>query len=261
MSKKDEAKQIYEKLVSDYIGSRTNAGVYLLKMAQTVAEAKHNLSRKLFKKFLKDPRINIQRLQANKMIAVYQLSKSDSRLTHFINNEGIEKSYLLTVIKDETAREKFTEAIIDVPFTVKQTKQAVHKINNENKTPAQAVQEVRNKIGLPQPKPKEQSKTVPLADYNKLKEENEKLRLALAKYQQKPESLKPEELQEDEILQEPVKSDLPDDTVNPKRKSIIYKGYELPIPPAFNPNDENVNKIRQAAVNFAKNKHNLDLTV
>ena len=185
MSKKEEINQIYEKLVSDLVSSRTNAGVYLLKIAQTVAEAKHNLSRKMFKRFLKDPRINIQRLQANKMMAVYHLSKSDSRLTHFINNEGIEKSYLLTIIKDENAREKFTEVIIDVPFTVKQTKQAVQKINNENKTPAQAVQEVQNKIGLPQPKPKEHSKTVPLKDYEKLKKEYETLLQKIAELEQK----------------------------------------------------------------------------
>lgn len=117
------------------------------------------------------------------MIAVYQLSKSDGRLTHFINKEGIEKSYLLTVISDETAREKFTEQIIDIPFTVKQTKQAIQKITNENKTPAQAVEEVRNKTGLPQPKP--QKKTVPFEEFEKLKNENEFLKQKLAELEKK----------------------------------------------------------------------------
>lgn len=183
MSKKEETNQIYEKLVSDFIDSRNHAGFYLLKMAQAIAEAKHNLSRKMFKKFLKDPRINVQRLQANKMIAVYQLSKSDSRLTHFINKEGIEKSYLLTIISDKTAREKFTEQIIDVPFTVKQTKQAIQKITIENKNPAQAVEEVQKKIGLSQPK--SQKKTVSFEEFEKLKKENEFLRQRLAEFQKK----------------------------------------------------------------------------
>ncbi|MFH0702095.1 MAG: hypothetical protein V2B14_00955, partial [bacterium] len=183
MTRKEDQQTIYDKLVSDFIGSKTNAGIYLLKMAQTVAEANHNLSRKMFKRFLKDPRINIKRLQANKMIAVYQLSKSDSRLTHFINNEGIEKSYLLTIIKDENAKEKFTEQIIDIPFTVKQTKQAIQKINNENKTPAQAIEEVRNKIFLQ--KPKESPKTVSLEEYEKLKKENEQLKLKLTEFEKK----------------------------------------------------------------------------
>lgn len=194
MSKKDEITQIYEKYISDFIDSRTNAGIYLLKMAQAVAEAKHNLSRKMFKKFLKDPRINVQRLQANKLIAVYHLSKSDSRLTHFINKEGIEKSYLLTTIRDENAREKFTEQIIDVPFTVKQTKQAIQKITNENKPPALAVQEVRNKIEIS--KPKERTKTVPFEEYEKLKKENVIL-------QQKIEEL--EQKQQEKPAQEPEK--------------------------------------------------------
>ncbi len=183
MIKKEEANQIYEKHVSDYIDSRNHAGFHLLKMTQAIAEAKHNLSRKIFKKFLKDPRINVQRLQANKMIAVYHLSKSDSQLTHFINKEGIEKSYLLTVIKDENAREKFTKEIIDIPFTVKQTKQAIQKIANENKTPVQAIREVQNKIRLT--KPKERSKTVSLEDYEKLKKENEILLQKIAELEQK----------------------------------------------------------------------------
>lgn len=201
MSKKDETNQIYEKLVSDYIGSRTNTGIYLLKMAQTVAEAKNNLSRKMFKRFLKDTRINLQRLQANKMIAVYQLSKSDSWLTHFINNQGIEKSYLLTIIKDENAREKFTEEIIDVPFSVKQTKQAVQKINNENKTPVQAVEEVRKQSSLP--KPRTEKKPFSAEDFNKLKSENETLKKAnaelerkLAEIEQKPAEKPAQSLQE-----------------------------------------------------------------
>lgn len=62
MSRKEESLEIYEKFVSNFIDSRNQAGFYLLKMAQAVAEAKHNLSRKMFKRFLKDPRINVQRL-------------------------------------------------------------------------------------------------------------------------------------------------------------------------------------------------------
>lgn len=183
MSKAEIQQDAYEKLINDYIESRTNAGIYLLKMAQVIAEAKNRLSRKMFKRFLKDSRINLQRLQANKMIAIYELAKSDSRLTQIFNKEGVEKSYLITTIKDEKAREKFSEQIIDVSFTVKQTKQAVQKINSENKNPVQAIEEVQNKIGTQ--KPKEQKKTVPVEEYEKLKSENEQLKLKLAELQEK----------------------------------------------------------------------------
>lgn len=204
MSKKEDQQEIYDKLVSDFAESRTHAGIYLLKMAETIAEAKHNLSRKIFKRFLKDPKIKVQRLQANKMIAVYHLAKSDSRLTHFINKEGIEKSYLITTIEDEKAREKFSEEIIDIPFTVKQTKQAIQKIISENKNPIEAIEEVKNKIVAP--KAKEAKKTVPLSEYEKLKTENEQLRLKLAKFEknQTNEKIAKVVKLEQKQIQEPV---------------------------------------------------------
>lgn len=196
MSKKQDIQATeFEKLIIEFIEHRNNAGFHLLKMAQTIAEAKHRLSRKMFKRFLKDPRINIKRLQANKMIAVYELSKSDSRLTYFINKEGIEKSYLITTIKDENLREKFTEVIIDIPFTVKQMNQAIQKIVKENKIPVKAIEEVQNKIGLSQSKP--QKKSVSIEEFEKLKSENEFLRQKLTEFEKKPPE-KP--AQKDEIV-------------------------------------------------------------
>jgi len=108
----------------------------------------------------------------------------DSRLNDFFNNEGVEKSYLLTTIKDESLRNTFAETIIDIPFTVKQTKQAVCKIINEDKTSAQAVEEILNRPKLP--KMQQQKKTVPMEEFQKLKTEYEKLLQKIAEFEQKP---------------------------------------------------------------------------
>lgn len=183
MIKTQDQQELYDKFISEFTDSRNNAGFHLLKMAQVIAEAKQRLSRKLFKRFLKDPRINLKRLQANKMISVYDLSKSDSRLTHFINKHGVEKSHLLSIIKDDNQRIDFVEKVIDIPFTVKQTRLAIQMINTENKEPEKAIEEVKNKAGIP--KPKERKKTVPFEEYEKIKKENEQLKLKLVEFEKK----------------------------------------------------------------------------
>jgi len=183
MSKSQIQQDEYNKLILDYVEFKNQASMYLLKMAQIIAEAKQKLNRKLFKKFLKEKKIDLRRVQANKMIAVYELSKSDSRLTLFINKEGVEKSHLLTTIKNTDHRITFAEKVIDVPFSVRQTKLAINKMNVENKLPDIAIEEVQNKIGLP--KTREQRKTIALEVYEKLKKENDLLRQKIAELEQK----------------------------------------------------------------------------
>lgn len=256
--KKEIQTQEFEILAEDCKQAKAKVQNAIIELATVIEKALDTLGEKNWIQWLKDSRVNLNKSQAYKFVAISKHCKH-IQLTGCIKNKQIEKAYLLTTLNDETRRQEMANKIIDADFTVKEVRQAI-KYVNENNLPADTALEEAKKI-VSQPKPKEHSKTVPLEDYKKVLEENEKLRFELAKYQQKTESLEPEEIQEDEVLAEPVKSDLPDETVNPKRKSIVYKGYELPIPPAFNPNDENVNKIRQAAVNNAKNNHNLDLTV
>ena len=202
MTKKaDSQPDDFEKLVNEFIEHRTSAGFHLLKMAQTFSEANHRLSNRMFLKFLRDSRINIKQLQANKMIAVYDASKTDSRLTHFLNKAGIEKSYLITTITDAEHRNTFTEKVLDVPFTVKQTKEAIKLINAENKNPAQAIEVILSKPKIKTDK--KVQKTVSFEDYEKLKNELELLKQKLAEFQKKqPEkpAQKVEEIKEQQPL-------------------------------------------------------------
>ncbi len=187
MSKSALEKIEFDNFVSEYINFRNQAGGYFLKMAETIARAKSKMKPKTFKKFLNDPLVNLKRLQAKKLITIYEVAKSDSRLTNFFNKEGVEKSYLITIIKDNDTRHQFIEIIEDDVFTVKQTKQAVKLISDNQKTPSEAVEAVKNRQSLPTPAPSVQ-KTIPLekyknleADYQKLLAKNQELEEQLAK--------------------------------------------------------------------------------
>ncbi len=204
MSKAVIQKSKYENLVLEYVNFRNLAGGYLLKMAEVIAHAKSALGSKMFKKFLKDPQINLKRLQANKMIAIYEAAKSDSRLAHFFNKEGVEKSYLVTTIKDDEGRNQFIEAIEDDVFTVRQTKQAVKLISDNQKTPSEAVAAVKNLWALSRAVPSAK-KTIPFKKYEALKADYEsvlaeKLELEerLAELSQNKSAPAPLKLQENE---------------------------------------------------------------
>lgn len=175
MNKSNLKKTEYESLIIDYINFRNQAGGYFLKMAEIIAQAKNRLKSKNFKKFLKDPRINLKRLQANKLIAIYEVAKSDSRLTHIFNKEGVEKSYLITTIRDDETRNQFLEIIENDDLSVKQTKRAISFIQSDNKTPIEAIQKAKEPNTMPARSLKKEKDVIPIAEYNSLKSEYEKL--------------------------------------------------------------------------------------
>ena len=184
MIKKQELQQDeFEQLIRNFVESRNNAGFHLLKMALIVLEAKSKLSKRLWKKWLKDTRVKLKITQAKKLVAIAKACQNRGQLTDFLNKEGIEKTYYITRLSDLQKQDELSEQIIDVEFTVKEVKMTVDKIEKENKTPAQAIEEVQNKIVAS--KPKEAKKTVSLAEYEKLKSENEQLKLKLVELQEK----------------------------------------------------------------------------
>jgi hypothetical protein len=202
MSKSNLEKIEFDNFVSEFVNFRNQAGGYFLKMAETIARAKSKMKPKTFKKFLKDPRVNLKRLQASKLITIYQVAKSDSRLAGFFNKEGVEKSYLITIIKDNDTRHQFIEIIENDVFTVKQTKQAVKLISDNQKTPSEAVETVKNWQTQPKPTSNGQ-KTIPFekycnleANYKKVLAEKQELEEQLAKLSKNdlmPETKKPQE--------------------------------------------------------------------
>ena len=272
MSKSILSKNEYENFILDYINFRNQAGSYFLKMAEVIAQAKNKLKAKTFKKFLKDPRINLKRLQANKLITIYEVVKSDSRLTHIFNKEGVEKSYLITTIKDDEARNQFIEIIKNDDLTVKQTKQAISFIQNDSKTPIEAIEIVKELKTLPKASSVDaKQKVIPYDKYNNLKLEYDKVLaekqalekklLELSKDNHKPDNSKQVVQQlHCEILLKPVKSELQELTLNKPSRSIVVKGYELPIPSGVNLDKLDIDFIKMSALNNAKNNHNLDLS-
>lgn len=202
MSKSSLEKIEFDNFISEYVNFRNQAGGYFLKMAETIARAKSKMKPRTFKIFLKNPLVNLKRLQASKLITIYEVAKSDSRLAGFFNKEGVEKSYLITIIKDNDTRHQFIEIIENDIFTVKQTKQAVKLISDNQKTPSEAVEAVKNRQPLPKPAPNAQ-KTIPFekycnleADYKKVlaeKQELEKRLAELSKNNLAPATEKPQQ--------------------------------------------------------------------
>lgn len=184
MTKKQELQQDeFEQLIRDFVESRNNTGFHLLKTALVVLEASKKLSKRLWKKWLKDTRVKLKITQAKKLVAIAKACQNRGQLTDLLNKEGIEKTYCITRLSDIQKQDELAEKVIDIEFTVKEVKMAVAKVEKENKSPAQAVEEVQNKI-ISQ-KPKEPKKTVPLEEYQKLQKENEQLRVQLAEFQKK----------------------------------------------------------------------------
>ncbi len=201
IKKPDLQQAEFEKLVKEYIECRNNAGFHLLKLALVVLEANTKLNRRLWKSWIKDTRVKLKFTQAKKLIAVAKACQNRGQLTDLLNREGVEKTYCLTRISSPEKQEMLAEQIIDAEFTVPKVKMAVDKVEKENKTPSQAVEEVRRQAN--QPKPKTEKKPFSVEDFNRLKAENETLKKAnaelerkLAALQQRPAEKPVQSLQE-----------------------------------------------------------------
>lgn len=269
MSKAELLDTTFENLVDSYISARNRAGESILEMASVCLKAKEQLRKKKWFEWLEDRRIKLKRTQAKKLVAVAKIYSRGGQSTDLLNKKGVEEAYLLTRIKDDSLRDELAGEIIEADFTVKQTKQAVEFVQDESKTPTEAIEEVKN---LPKPIPvKQEQKTISAEKYDKLKTDYEKLleekqelekRLAeLSKNDSVPAKIK-SEVQKDtsQELKTPVKSDKPEYTLDKIKRSIVIKGWELPVPPAFNIDEKFIDRIEIAAVNNALNYHDLDLT-
>lgn len=269
MSKVELLDPTFENLVDSYISARNRAGETILEMANICLKAKEQLKKKKWFQWLDDSRIKLKRTQAKKLIAIAKVYSQGGQLTDPLAKKGIEEAYLLTRIQNDSIRQELSGQIIEADFTTKQIKQVVAKVQDENKKPTEAIEEVKN---LPKPIPvKQEQKTISVQQYDKLKTDYEKLleekqelekRLAeLSKNDSVPAKIKPE-VQKDtsQELKTPVKSDKPEYTLDEVKRSIVIKGWELPVPPAFNIDEKFIDRIEIAAVNNALNYHDLDLT-
>lgn len=254
----------FENLVDSYISARNRAGESILEMAKVCLKAKEQLKKKKWFQWLEDNRIKLKRTQAKKLIAIAKVYSQGGQLTDPLEKKGIEEAYLLTRIQDNSTRYELSEQIIEADFTIKQIKQVVSKVQDENKTPLEAIEEVKNLPRLILTK--QEQKTISVEMYNKLKTEYEKLLKEKQELESKLKQHMPVESKLEVVkdnsqeLKEPIKSDKPDYTLDKVKRSIVIKGWELPVPPAMVVDEEFIDRLEIAAVNMAKNYHNLDLT-
>lgn len=189
MTNNDQKMEIYNQLKTEFLAARNNVGFHLLKLTLVVLEANKKLSNRSWSRWLKDPQINLKHTQAKKLITIAQNCRNNGQLTDLLNKEGVEKTYLICQIKDDAVRNDMAEQIIDVPFTVKQTKEVIKKVEKEKMSFEQAVEAIKNQ---PTKKPnKTNSKSIAIevyeklqSAYNKLLEEKQILEEKLKEYQQ-----------------------------------------------------------------------------
>lgn len=272
MNKLEKTNKTYEELVNKYLQAKSQAQIALIQYADIIAEALNELKKKKWLEWLSDERIGLNKSQAYKFVALSEHCKKSVQLTGLLKSNQVEKAYLLTKVKDPEYQKELAEQIIDAEYTVKQTKQIVSKVKNENKSPSEAIAEVKNHPELPAIR--NERKTVPIEEFNNLKADYEKL---LKEKQELEDKLKehlnseskkskaklmPENqtISENHILKEPIKSDLPDYTLNKQKRSVVIKGYELPIPVGIKIEEQAMDYIKIGAINNAKNYHNLDLS-
>jgi len=163
----------FENLANSYNSAKNNAKDFVLEMANICLKAKEQLHKKKWTEWLKDKRIQLKKSQAKKFVAIAKVFTKGGQSTDLLNAKGIEKAYLLTKIDDDVLRNEFASGIIEANFSVKQTRRAVAIMQNNNKSPTQAIEEVKN---LPKTSAiKQTAKTVPLEVYDKLKNDYETL--------------------------------------------------------------------------------------
>lgn len=248
MSKAELAKANYEELVKKYVQAQKQTQDLLMNYANVIAEAIEQLGKKQWIKWLSDSRVNLQKSQAYKFVALSAHCKNSVQLTGLLKDKQIEKAYLLTKIKEPEKQNEIAGKIIDADFTVKQTKKAVELINNDFST-EQAIEEARkitpkvieNKIRPP---------TIPKEEFDKLKHEYDSL---LAKYKQLLEQ------QSKPKANEPEPTEQPDGTIDKENRRYAYKGYWLPVSEAMNIDAKDTEYMKYDAISNAKRLYNLDI--
>lgn len=283
MANNVDKNDLFDKFKLEYIEARNNVGFHLLKLALIVLEANKKLNNRSWKRWLKDPKVNLKNTQAKKLIAVALKCRNNGQLTDLLNKEGIEKTYLVCQIKNDAIRNNVSEQIIDVDFTVKQTKEVIQKVEKENIPTQKAIEAVKNQTK--KTVIRSERKTISIEIYEKLKNAYELVLAEKQELEKLVNKLKVQEpcqcsdntcktnekdLEDSDIesikteiqpLEKPVKTDLEDGIVSSERHSITCKGYELPLPEHL----KNITNITSTTLNYeaiklAKDKFALDLS-
>lgn len=237
--------QNYETFIESYVQAKTQAQVSLINYANVLEEALVSLGKKQWINWLSDARVNLQKSQAYKFVALSLHCKNSVQLTGLLKNTNIEKAYLITKIKKPERQAEVAEKVIEADFTVKQTKKAVELIN-ENLPTDEALKQAKEEINTQR---KITPEKVPKELYDKLKQDYENL---LAKYQQMQGNI----IQSDK----PELTNLMDGTLDKVDRKVAYKGYWIPLSNHMNIEAEGIGiDIKYDAISNAKKLYNLEL--
>jgi len=271
MNKLEETNKTYEELVDEYLKAKSKAQVALIEYADVIAKALRGLEKRKWIEWLSDERIGLNKSQAYKFVALSEHCKKSVQLTGLLKSNQVEKAYLLTKVKNPEYQKELAEQIIEAEYTVKQTKEIVSKLRNENKTPNEAIEEVKNQPKSASSRP--ERKTVPIEEFNNLKAEYDKLlreknelenklkeQLDLKCKNAKEKSIPKMGTTENLELLEPIDSVEPDFTIDEITHSVVFKGKKVPISKDLRLIGQLQNYLEIIVVKEAKEKFGLELS-
>lgn len=174
-------KEMFEHMVTTYIQTKTQTNVHQLKLADIVAEAKSKLTKREWRTWLKDSRINLKGTQAKKLITISQFCRQGGQSTDLFYKEGVEKTYLIARVQSEETQNQFLQLALSEVVSTAHLKKAI-KLSVKNGISANdALQQSR----LIKPKSNKPTKLIELREaIEHLRSENEKLKEELSAYRQ-----------------------------------------------------------------------------
>lgn len=198
-----EKNKIFDELANSLISAKQQNSSSELRYADIVEQAYNTLSQKKLKEWLKDSRVNLKGTQAKKLVAVSKFCKNNGQSTDLFCKEGIEKTYIISRLKDQKQQSNYIKYLLINNLSSKQLKQSIKLTTSENIS----ISESLNKLKENKPSTQRKSQVKELKEViNQLLEENKKLKSLLennsiqsSENQQKQQSIKSQEIEKNQV--------------------------------------------------------------
>jgi hypothetical protein len=171
MSKKIQDQEIIEHLANSYLKVKTQEGDCTLRLAELVDEATSRLRGNALKVWFKDSRVNLKATQARKLKSVYHYSKTNAQSTELFQNEGIEKTFILSKLEDSQLRDELTNFLLKTTLSSRDLTKLIQIISSDKLEIEVAFEKLQELKQLPKEKAKDE--VVSSAEFLKLQRELE----------------------------------------------------------------------------------------
>ena len=175
-------KQLFDDLLSSFIEAKTQSSIDQLRIAEIVKQAEEKLNKKRWREWIRHPKINLKRTQAQKLVSVSIFCKKNSQSTDIFKNHGIEKTYIIAQIEDIEVQSTVLEYVLTNPISTKLLKKAIKLMDSEHISFSEAIEKAK----IPKQTQKKNSELEELKQaFLKLQETNKNLEKQLIEERQK----------------------------------------------------------------------------